>query len=159
MFLWVKEVEYLGHIVSNEGVKVYPNNIKSTMDWPIPKTLKNLRGVLGLSSYYHKFVRKYGRISTPLTALTNYDGFSWTLEETQDFEHLKEAMCKSPVLTTSDFTTTFIVECHASGNEIGVVLMQEGRPLDFESWPLKGKELHKPIYEKEIMEILQALKK
>jgi hypothetical protein len=62
-------------------------------------------------------------------------------------------------LTTSDFTKTFIVECDALGNRIDVVLMQEGRPLTFESRPLKGKDLHKPIYEKEMMEILHALKK
>jgi hypothetical protein len=67
-------------------------------------------------------------------------------------------MCKSLVLTTLDLTKTFIVECDASRNGIGIVLMQEGRPLSFESRPLKGKDLHKPIYEKEMMEILHALK-
>jgi hypothetical protein len=65
--------------------------------------------------------------------LTNKDAFSWTQEETKGFEQLKEVMCKSLVLTTPDFTKTFIVECDASRNGIGVVLMQEGRPLDFES--------------------------
>jgi hypothetical protein len=57
------------------------------------------------------------------------------------------------------FTKTFTVECDALGNLTGAILMQEGSPLAFESRPLKGKDLHKPIYEKEIMEILHALKK
>jgi hypothetical protein len=156
-FFRVKEVEYLGHIVSHEGVKVYPNNIKAMMDWLIPKALKNLRGFLGLTGYYRKFVRNYGRIEAPLTALTKKDEFSWTPEATKYFEQLKEVMCKTPVLTTPDFTKTFIVECDALGNGIGAVLMQEGRPLAFESRPLKGRDLHKPIYEKEMMEILHAL--
>jgi hypothetical protein len=158
-FFGVKEVEYLGHIVSHEGVKVDPNKIKAMMDWSIPKTLKNLRGFLGLTGYYRKFVRNYGRIAAPLMALTKKDAFSWTPEATKSFEQLKEVMCKAHVLTTPDFTKTFIVECDASGNGIGVVLMQEGRPLAFESRPLKGKDLHKPIYEKEMMAILHALKK
>jgi hypothetical protein len=158
-FFGVKEVEYLGHIVSHEGVKVEPNKIKAMMEWMIPKTLKNLRGFLGLIGYYHKFVRHYGRIATPLMAVTKKDAFSWTLEATKSFEQLKEVMLKAPVLTTPDFTKTFIVECDASRNGIGVVLMQEGRPLGFESRPLKGKDLHKPIYENEMMAILHGLKK
>jgi hypothetical protein len=121
--------------------------------------LKNLRGFLGLIGYYYKFVQNYGRIATPLMTLSKKDAFSWTPEATKSFEKLKEVMCKAPVLTTPDFTKTFIVECVASRNGIGVVLMQEGRPVAFESRPLKGKDLHKPIYEKEMMEILHALKK
>jgi hypothetical protein len=158
-FFGVKEVEYLGHIVSHKGVKVDPNNIKAMMDWPIPKTLKNLRGFLGLTGYYHKFVRYYRRIAVPLMTLTKKDAFSWTLEATKYIEQLKEVMCKAPVLTTPYFTKTFIMECDALRNGIGVVLMQEGTLMDFESRPLKGKDLHKPIYEKEMMEILHALNK
>jgi hypothetical protein len=122
-FFGVKEVEYLVHIVSHEGVKVDPNNIKAMMDLSIPKTLKNLREFLGLTGYYCNFVRHYGRIEAPLMTLTKKDAFSWTPEATKAFEQLKEVMCKEPVLTTPDFTKTFIVECDASGNGIGAILM------------------------------------
>jgi hypothetical protein len=120
----VKKVEYLGHIVSHEGVMVDPNKIKAMMDWLIPKTLKNLRVFLGLTGYYRKFVWHYGRIETPLTTLTKKDAFSSNPEATKSFEQLKEVMCKDPVLITLYFTKTFIVECDASRNGIGDVLMK-----------------------------------
>ena len=73
------------------------------------------------------------------------DAFSWNPKENKAFEHLKEAMCLAPVLATSDFTKTFIVECDALGNGIGAILMQEGRPIAFESHPIKGEYLQKAI--------------
>eukprot|EP00253_Pinus_taeda_P015117 PITA_15117 len=109
--------------------------------------------------YYRKFVKNYGRIAAPLTTLLKKDEFSWTPEETKAFEHLKEAMCQAPVLAMPNFTKTFIVECDASGNGIGVILMQEERPIAFKIRPIKGKYLHKAIYEKEMLEILHTLKK
>jgi hypothetical protein len=110
--------------------------------------LKKLRGFLGLTSYYCKFLKNYGQIETPITTLLNKESFSWTQVTTKAFEKLKETKCTNIFLATLDFTKTFIVECDASSHGIGVVLMQEGRPLAFESNRLKGKNLLKPIYEK-----------
>ena len=141
------------------GVKVDPSKIKAIKEWKIPTSIKHLWGFLGLTGYYRKFVKNYGRIAAPLTTLLKKDSFAWTPKATKAFEHLKEAMCQAPVLAMPDFTKTFIVECDASGNGIGVVLMQEERPIAFESNPIKGKYLHKAIYEKEMLVILHALKK
>jgi hypothetical protein len=84
-------VEYLGHIVSHEGVKVDPSKL-NLREWPIPKTLKKFRGLLGFTGYYHKFVKNYGQIAAALTTLLNKEAFYWTQEETKYFENLKEAM-------------------------------------------------------------------
>ena len=79
------KVEYLGHIVSHEGFKVDPNKIKAMIDQLIPKALKNLRGFLGLTGYYRKFVLNYGRIEALLMTLTKKDAFSQTPVSTKDF--------------------------------------------------------------------------
>jgi hypothetical protein len=69
-------VEYLGHIVSHEGVKLDPNKIKYMREKSIPKTLKKLRGLLGLTGYYCNFFNNYGQIATPLTTLLKKEAFS-----------------------------------------------------------------------------------
>ena len=101
-------MEYLGHIVSHEGVKVDPSKIKAIKEWKIPTSIKHLQGFLELMGYYCKFVKNYGRIAVPLTTLLKKDAFSWTLEVTEAFEHFKEAMCQAPILATPDFTKTLL---------------------------------------------------
>jgi hypothetical protein len=151
------EVEYLGHLVGKDGVRVDPKKIEAMQDWPHPKTLKSLRGFLGLTGYYRKFVKNYGKIAAPLTALLKKNSFTWTPAAAQAFQTLKMAMCTTPVLALPDFTKTFVLECDTSGKGIGVVLMQVGRPLAFTSKQLSEKNLGKPIYEKEMLAILHAV--
>jgi len=112
-FLWSTRGGILGHIVSHEGVKVDPTKIKAIKDWKIPTAIKHMQGFLGLIGYYHKFVKDYETIETPLTTLLKKDAFSWTLEEIKAFEHFKEEMCQALVLPMPVFTKTFIVECDA----------------------------------------------
>jgi hypothetical protein len=151
------EVEYLGHLVGKAGVRVDPKNIEAMQDWPHPKTLKILCGFLGLTSYYRKFVKNYGKIVAPLTALLKNNSFTWTPTAAQDFQTLKMAMCTTPVLTLLDFTKTFVLEFDASGKGIGIVLMQEGPPLAFTSKQMSERHLGKSIYEKEMLAILHGM--
>jgi hypothetical protein len=147
----------LGHLVGKDGVRVDPKKIEDMKDWPHPKTLKILHGFMGLTGYYRKFVKNYGKIATPLTALLKRKSFAWTLAATQAFQTLKMAMCTTPVLALPDFTKTFVLECDASGKGIGVVLMQEGRPLAFTNKQLFEKNMGKSIYEKEMLAILHVV--
>jgi hypothetical protein len=151
------EVEYLGHLVGKDGVSVDRKNIEAMQDWPHPKTLKILRGFLGLTGYYRKFVKNYGKIATPLMALLKKNSFSWTPAVSQAFQTLKTAMCTNLVLALPDFTKTFVLECDASGKGISSFLMQEGRPLAFTNRQLSERNLGKPIYEKEMLAILHVV--
>jgi hypothetical protein len=108
---------------------------------------------MGLTGYYRKFVKNYGNIATPLTALLKKNSFTWTPTVAQAFQTLKMAMCTTPVLALPNFTKTFLLECDASGKGIGVVLMKEGRTLAFTNKQLSERNLGKSIYEKEMLAI------
>jgi hypothetical protein len=138
----------LGHLVGKDGVRVDPKNIEAMQDWPHTKTLKSLHGFLGLTGYYRKISKNYGNIAAPLTALLKKNSFSWTPAAAQAFQTLNMAMCTTLVLALPDFTKTFVLECDATGKGIGVVLMQEGRPLAFTNKQLSERNLGKSIYEK-----------
>ena len=89
-------------------------------------TLMCLRGFLGLTRYYRKFVHHYGKIVKPLTDVLKKNAFHWTLVIEQAFIDLKRAMCTTHVLDTPNFNKTFVVESDDSRTRIGVVLTQDG---------------------------------
>jgi hypothetical protein len=107
-------VDYLGHIVNKDGVHVDPKKIEAMQDWPHPKNIKILCGFMGLTGYYLKFVKNYGKIVVPLTSLLKKNAFTWTPTNDHSFQALKEDMCTTLILALLDFTKTFFLECDAS---------------------------------------------
>lgn len=153
-----KQVQYLGHLISDQGVAVDPTKIEARSSWPKPKNIRGLRGFLGLTGYYRKFIQDYGKIAAPLTNMLKKDSFEWSTSSEVAFQRLKSAMTKAPVLSLPDFSETFIVECDASGNGVGAVLLQQ-RPIAFFSQALQGKNLLLSTYEREILALVLAVQK
>ncbi|MCH98750.1 RNA-directed DNA polymerase (Reverse transcriptase), partial [Trifolium medium] len=152
-----EHVDYLGHIISGKGVAVDPDKVKCIIEWPIPKNVKGVRGFLGLTGYYRKFIKDYGKIAKPLTELTKKDNFIWGQEAIDAFIKLKHIMTTSPVLALPNFELPFEVECDAAGRGIGAVLMQQRQPIAFFSKALSDGNLTKSVYEKELMALVLSI--
>ncbi|KAF7802266.1 Transposon Ty3-I Gag-Pol polyprotein [Senna tora] len=112
-------------------VEMDPSKIKAIIDWPLPASIKQLRGFLGLSSYYCRFIHHYAAIAAPLTSLLKKEEFKWSDDAVTSFNALKAAITSALVLVLPDFSKPFTIETDASGLGIGAMLSQEGRPIAF----------------------------
>lgn len=131
IWLWGTSNRIYGSFISYEGVATDPRKIKAVTEWPTPTTLKQLRGFLGLTGYYKRFVKNYGNLAKPLTQLLKKDAFKWNGEAEDAFQELKKVISRPPVLDLLDFNATFTIETDASGQGIGAVLMQSGHPIAY----------------------------
>jgi hypothetical protein len=148
----------LGHVINAQGVATDPVKIQAIAEWPVPNCLKDLRSFLGLAGYYRKFIRHFGVICQPLTALLKKGSlFVWTNEHGIAFDTLKKALVTAPVLALPDFTVVFLVETDASAVGVGAVLMQKGHPLAFLSKALGPKSRGLSTYEKEYLAVILAV--
>lgn len=157
-----KEVTYLGHVVSSQGVDTDPKKISAVRDWPMPKNKTELRSFLGLCTYYRKFVQGFSRIARPLHRLTEDKmEFVWTEECQEAFEALKRKLEETPVLAYPRMDTDFILDTDASNFAIGSVLsqVQDGveRVVAYFSKTLGKAERNYCVTRKELLAIVKSV--
>ena len=162
--LFRKEVCYLGHIVSSEGIHTDPSKIEAVRDWPTPKTPTQVRSFLGLASYYRRFIRAFAEVAAPLHRLTEKKKeFVWTDECDSAFEKLKEALITAPVLAYPKEQGQFVLDTDASAFAIGGVLSQvhdgEERVIAYGSKALSKPERNYCVTRRELLAIVVFLRK
>ncbi len=124
-------IQFLGYIITPEGVQMDPNKVDAVRNWPQPTKIKELQRFLGFANFYRRFIAHYSQQSAPLTSLLRHKPktLTWTPEATQAFQQLKSSFCTAPTLTHPDPNRRFVVEVDASTLGVGAVLSQwKGEP-------------------------------
>ncbi|KAL0539906.1 hypothetical protein IC582_024127 [Cucumis melo] len=156
---WLKQVSFLGHVVSKAGVSVDPAKIEAVTGWTRPSTVSEVRSFLGLAGYYRRFVENFSRIATPLTQLTRKGApFVWSKACEDSFQNLKQKLVTAPVLTVPDGSGSFVIYSDASKKGLGFVLMQQGKVVAYASRQLKSHEQNYPTHDLELAAVVFALK-
>ncbi|XP_072062290.1 uncharacterized protein [Arachis hypogaea] len=127
----VTEIDYLGHTILGNGVHMEKDKVQAILDWQQPQNLKQLRGFLGLTGYYRRFIKGYASMAAPLTDLLKKDSFQWSDKAERALQELKAAVTSKPVLALPNFLLPFVIECDASGVGIGAVLSQGKYPIAY----------------------------
>lgn len=142
------------------GLMLIRINFKlSWIDWPVLANVKELRGFLGLTNYYRRFVKGYGMMARPLTELTKKNAFHWSNSPENAFQLLKQALTTVSVLQLSDFTQPFVVECDASSEGVGAILLQHDHPIAYFSKGLSFSSRLKSTYDHELLALVLAFQK
>lgn len=146
----VTSVHYLGHIISEGTMTPDPSKIAAIKDWQPPRSLMALRGFLGLTGFYRRFVRNYATLATPLTDLLRGSVFTWNKSALQAFTELKAQIGTNSLLHLPDLSRPFQIETDASSIAIGAVLQQDGKPLAFFSKRMCPRMQHASAYVREL---------
>ena len=160
-----RRVEFLGHVISEGGVQTDAKKIEVITKYPTPTTITEVRGFLGMTSYYRKFIKNFAEIAEPLHCLLRKEKiYVWNAEAEIAFCRLKTALSQSPVLDYPRWNKEFLVYCDASNVAIGVAVHQKDereveRPIAFGSRRLTKAEQNYSTTEKEFLAIIFGLKK
>jgi hypothetical protein len=140
------------------GIEVDSNKIAAIQEWPTSTTVTQIRSFLGLAGFYRRFVNDFSSIAAPLHELTKRDvPFAWSDSQEVAFRTLKDKLTHGPLLQLPDFNKVFELECNASGIGLGVVLLQEGKPVAYFSEKLSGASLKYSTYDKELYALVRTL--
>eukprot|EP00253_Pinus_taeda_P013560 PITA_13560 len=154
-----EEIQYLGHVITKDGIAVDPEKIKAIMEWPVPKDVADVRFFMGLAGYYRRFVEGFSKVAFPITSLQKKGKlFHWTPNCQKSFEQLKHLLTTAPILSIADPNKDYVVCTDASKEGLGGVLMQEGRVIAYESRKLKEHEQKYSAYDLELATVIHALK-
>ncbi|GJP62245.1 hypothetical protein CLOP_g19329 [Closterium sp. NIES-67] len=159
----LEKVQFLGHMVSTQGVHVDPKKIKAIRTWKTPENVKELQQFLGFANYYNMFVPQYAKLAAPLTnPLKKNTPYKWEPKHLEAVEQLKQALTSAPVLILPDPERDYVIEADASDQAVGAVLMQDQgnglQPIAYLSKKLHGAELNYPIHDKDALAIVIAFK-
>ena len=125
-----KEIQYLGHVISSEGIVVDLKKIKAIMEWPVPKDVENIWSFMGITGYYHKFIEGFSKIAYPITSLQNKGTkFHWSQKCQDSFNKLKELLTSAPILKVADPDKDFTVCVDASKEGLDCAITQEGNVI------------------------------
>ena len=158
-----KELQYLGHIVSVDGVLPTNKRMQAVESFPRPKTQTEVRSFLGLAGYYRKFIKNSAQISLPLTSLKkNTIPFVWAAACKDAMKTLQQALIRPPILTTSDFNLPFLLQTDWCTTAIMAVLAQRKdgaeKNIAYPSHQLKGAELNFSATDGECLAVICAVK-
>ena len=153
------ELEFLGHIVGSEGIKVDPKKTAVVRDWAQPKSIHDVRSFLGLTNYFRRFVQGYAHLVGPMTKLLRKDvEFEWSDACQKAFDGVKLALTTAPVLVMPDYSKPFELVADACGFGIGAVLLQEGRPIAYLCRQFDPAEKNYSVGEQELLAVVQAMR-
>ena len=131
---WLEHVQFLGHVVSKDGISVDLAKIDAVSKWPVSMNVTEIRSFLGLARYYRRFVEGFSTLAAPLTVLTKKDWrYEWTDKCERSFQELKKRLTSAPILVLPTNDMNFNVYCDASRIGLGAMLMQNGRVIAYAS--------------------------
>nr|GEW86781.1 reverse transcriptase [Tanacetum cinerariifolium] len=155
----LRQMGFLGHIVSADGITMDPVKVEAITKWSRPKTVTEIRSFLGLAGYYRRFVEGFSRLALPLTKLMRKGEKSvWNEEREKSFEELKKRLFFTPILTLPSGSGGFQIYSDASKKRLGCVLMQHGKVIAYASRQLKPYEANYPTHDLELAAVVFALK-